>query len=101
MGRPAGWCRAAPPQAGERVTTSAVTSQWPRITPAMASARSASTVRSRPAGVAASICPASFRRARPEGRLAEGVSAAERRSSPPGWQGGGHRVTFAGSPGAM
>ncbi len=55
-------CSRAP--AGERVSTSAVTSQWPRITPAMARPRSASTLRSRPAGVAASMRAAMFAMAR-------------------------------------
>ena len=57
---------------GERVSTSAVTSQWPRITPAMASARSASMLRSRPAGVAASMRAAivrMLRRGAPEACL--------------------------------
>ena len=43
------------------LSTSAVTSQCPRMTPAMARARSALTVRSRCGGVAASIRAASPR----------------------------------------
>ena len=65
----------------EGVSTSAVTSQWPSMTPAMASARSASTVRSRLAGVAASTGAAG---GRPRGGLGR-VS----------WvMPGGHRVTL-------
>ena len=72
-------CRPCPVR--PEVTTSAVTSQWPRMTPAMASARSASTVRSlvrRGGGVD------------PRGETAG-----------PGERVAGHRVTPAGSPSAM
>ena len=68
-------CSRAPD--GERVSTSAVTSQWPRITPAMASARSALTLRSRPAGVAASMRAAMFRMAR-RGAKARPLVASDR-----------------------
>jgi hypothetical protein len=51
----------SPAPAGPWVSTSAVTSQWPPMTPAMARARSASTARSLSGGVAAPIRAASAR----------------------------------------